>query len=292
MNTSGFSWRGIPGMVVVCALACAAPAFAADPAVGQAPGKGSVKAASQTSGKALNKAEILEKARAGYYSLHREGLSEFTCGLVPDWEMMLAEVRKTNPEEAERRLKIFRQIHFELTALSLGIINIKHSYSGEEHPELAENFNHIYHGIEQMTSGFFDTWKGFVMVPFLPEASADFNIEKKGTQYRLSYREGDTEVLTRLDQNLVIKSTHIVNSEFDSTIEPQFTRVDGGLLLSGYDGIYVGGEPSTKAVIHVRIDNQLVDGFQLPGRIAVSGSDDGTEFAVEVSFVDCHATRR
>lgn len=240
----------------------------------------------------LQQVALLEKARASYYSLQKEGLSDFTCSLAPDWSKMLEGVRESNPEEAERRLKIFQQIHFQVKALILGMVDVKHSYSGEEHPELADNFQHIYHGIEQMVSGFFDTWKGFVMVPFLPETSVDFNIQKKGAQYRLTYSEGDTAVVTLLDPNLVITSTHITSSEFDSTIKPQFTKVDGGLLLSGYDGTYVGRSPASKAVIRVRIDSQVVDGFQLPHKVAVSGSDDGSKFAIDLYFTDCHATRR
>lgn len=286
MTATVFSRRVLIGGLAgaLCwALAFALPAQAADKAAEKAADKAPAK---------LQQVALLEKARAGYYSLQREGLAEFTCSLAPDWGKMLAGVRESDPAEAERRLKIFQQIHFQVKALIVGMIDVKHSYSGEEHPELADNMQHIYHGIEQMVTGFFDTWKGFVMVPFLPETSADFNIQKKGAQYRLTYSEGDVAVVTQLDPNLMITSTRITSSEFDSTIKPQFTRVDGGLLLSGYDGTYVGGSPATKAVIRVRIDSQVVDGFQLPGKIAVSGSDDGSAFAIDLFFTDCHATRR
>ncbi|HEY5994139.1 MAG TPA: hypothetical protein VIU46_06000 [Gallionellaceae bacterium] len=288
MSNISFMWRGVFSLLGICALGFLAPVAYGAETVPERAGK----ASALPSGKTSAKEEILLKARASYYSLKKEGLNEFKCSIEPDWEAPLAELRKTNPQEVERRLKLFKKMHFEFTASVLGNIDVTHRYDGEVPADMAANFEQIYGGIRQMTSGFYATWKGFTLTPFLPEAREAYTLDQEPSQYRLGYEGGGTKVVTFLDPDMAITSAQITNDAFDSTITPKFRKVAGGFLMSGYDAVFEGTSPPSKITLHVLIDYKLVDGFQLPSRLDLQGSSEGKPFSLVVSFVDCHATRR
>ncbi len=282
MNDSGFSLRLLSGLLLA---ALAAPAALAA-------GAASAPVASGAAEQVPDKEKVLVKARASYYSLHKEGLGGYKCSLVPNWEKMLHDAFKTMPEGAEQKLRELHKIHFELSVSGSGVPSIQHHVEGELDPEVAENLGEMYTGMEQMVGGFFATWRGFMMQPLLPEPVIEYRLEKTQYQYRISYKEEGADVVTLLGEDLAIRSLHVTSKEFDSTVRPQFTKTAGGFVLASYDAVYQNLSPPSLGVLHVKIDNRLVDGFQLPVKIFVSGEDDGTQFAIEVSFTDCHATRR
>lgn len=239
-----------------------------------------------------DKEKVLEKARASYYSLHKVGLAEFKCSITPNWEMMLSGMRKTDPKEAERRLKIFQDIHFDLTAhIGVGNITVTHSYGGEEHPELADNFDKIYHGTEQAMSGFYSTWSGFVVTPFLPDPTDHYALEKDHADYRISTHEGGVDVVAIMGRDMMIKHVRVTTKDFDSTILPKFRKVEGGYLLSGYDATYQSGTEDAKGKLHVVVDYQVVDGIQLPRKLSIKAINSDAPFEMEVTFSGCQVTR-
>ncbi len=281
MNRGGFSWRLVSGLVAVALMAPAA--LAAEAA--------SAPAATAAAAQLSDNEKVLVKARAAYYSLKQEGLAEFTCRLVPNWDKLLVDVRKINAKEADRRLAIFGKIHFEARVAADGKVSVTHRYEGQEPADLAENFRHIYHGVEQTASGFFDSWKGYVLTPYLPQAGAAYTLEQDASQYRVTYKEGGADILILLDPELTIQSARVVEKDFDITFYPQFRKVKGGLLLTGYDTRYEGTSPPTKGEGHILIEYQKVGGFQIPSKLNLTGVDNGARFAVEISFTECRATR-
>ncbi len=298
MSDSGFLRRMMIGLLGLGAAALLAQgAWAAE---ASAPAAASAPAVAATSAPAAAPAAVplsdndrlLEKARAAYYSLQKEGFGEFTCRLVPNWEKLLVDVRKINAKEADRRVKVFGKIRFTARVKADGGVSITHSYEGQEPADLAENFRHVYHGVEQMATGFFDSWKGYALTPYLPEAGTAYTLEREPSQYRLSYKEGETGIIILLDRELAIRSTRVVDQDFDITFHPHFRKTKGGLLLTGFDTSYAGTSPPTKGEGHVLIEYQKVDGFQLPKKLNLSGVDDGARFDVEMFFTECHASRR
>ncbi len=268
----GFSGRRIFALLGICALASAAPAaLAAD--------------------KAANE-KFLEKARASYYSLKKAGLAQFKCGVTVDWDKTLAEFRKTNPEEADRRVKIFNNIRFDfIEPIGGGQTTVTHSYNGEDHPELAPNFEKIFHGTEQTISGFFSTWSGFVAVPFLPDPSDNYKLVKDHSRYNVSTEDGGVKVLAVLGQDLAIQKVKVSSKSFDSTIATQFHKVDGLYLLSSYDATYASESQGIKGGVKVNIEYQVVDGFQIPKVLDIQGSNNGQTFLMGLNFIDCQVTR-
>ncbi len=281
MGNTSFLQRGVFALGM-CALALAAPAaHAADKAAANAQ---------------ADDDQIIAQARASYYSLKREGMAEFRCSLMPNWEQTLAGLRKTDAAEADRRAKIFPQIHFDLTVPIGGSIALTHNYTGEPHPELAGNFDKIYHGMDQMIRGFFMTWNGFMVSDMLPKPGQPYTLEKVQSGYRIYYVDGGADALILMDQDMVISSLKVSTAKFESTIRPKYQKIDGKLVLVGFDAVYLGASPDGKSPgmkmeIHVKVDNQLVDGFQIPKYLDLQGASSEQSFAVGVGFADCHAKR-
>jgi hypothetical protein len=174
---------------------------------------------------------------------------------------------------------------------------------------MAKGLAQVYSGMEQMTSGFFQTWAVFVVHPALPEQGTDFDLETGPSQYHLAYKEGGTKAAeaekpaetaakpesgTAIDVTMsrlfVIDAVKVVAENFTSTIKPRFAKTPKGYLLTGYDAEYQGSGGSDRTELHVDMENQSVSGFQVPQKLVLKGLYNGSPFAVEVVFSRCTAT--
>ncbi len=271
MTKTGLVRRGVFRLVCYCAIAWFLP---------QAAG-------SQQSGNI----EILKKARQSYYSLKSEGMAQFQCNISPNWAALLAEQRKTNPAAIDKAMEKLKQLSFSVTVAADGSIKVLHNEIPADNDQTAKGLSQIYSGMEQMTSGFFQTWSVFVLTPALPEPGSDFKLEDAGREYRLYYKDGPTDVLTTLGKDFAIRMVKIAAKDFDSTLWPQFTKTAKGFLLTGYQAEYQGKGGADKTELQVTFDYQVADGLQVPHKLNLKGVYNGSPFQVEVTFVGCHATR-
>ncbi len=240
----------------------------------------------------VDRKEIVKRARQAYYSLKGEGLAEFHCAMEPNWDTLLADLKKTDPEAATRGVQKLNQLRFSATVTPGGDAKVTHNELSAENAQVAEGLKQVYHGMEQMTVGFFQTWSAFMMTPSLPEVEDDYQLDDLGAQYRLTYKDGAADVTTTMGKNLAISELKVNTKEFKSVLSPQFTKTLKGFLLSGYQATYVGATPAETTELQVDIAYQLADGLQVPKQLNLKGSYGGSPFAVEVAFKDCHATRQ
>jgi hypothetical protein len=234
--------------------------------------------------------EIVKQARQSYYSLKDQGLADFQCTIVPNWHLLLTE-QKLDAATVDRAVLLLDKIHFSVSLAAGGEAKVTHNEVSAENAEVSKGLSQIYSGMEQMTTGFFQTWSAFSMSPALPEIEADYQLEKTGTDYRLSYKEGTAGIVTLLDRNFVMSSIKTTTSEFDSIIKPQFKKTAKGLLMTGYQASYTGKSAAQNTELQIAIDYQAVDQLQLPQKLDLKGTYGGSPFHVEVTFSGCHATR-
>ena len=234
-----------------------------------------------------NKREIVQQARQAYYSLQRQGLLEFQTSVQPNWRLVLKEQLEKDPKSAEVALKLLNGIHFTLKFAHDGAVSVTHRADvAAPNPEAAKGFEQIFSGMEQAMSGFFDTWKPFMFTTPFPEVDSLYQVEDTGTEYVLTYKDGDTDVTTTMSKQLVIREMKIVSPTFISALRPQFTRSPQGLLLTGYDATYREPSGSGAVTLKVQIGYQDVSGLQLPGSLTLNGSYEGTPFNMEMAFKD------
>jgi hypothetical protein len=241
---------------------------------------------------AADKKVVVQQARNSYYSLKNQGLVEFQCSMTPDWKALLQDTRKTDPGAADRATQILSQLQFTVSLGTAGSAKVTHTTVTPTNNDMAAGLNQIYGGMEQMVSGFFDTWSPFMISSPFPEADDTYELADQGQQWALSYKQGTADVATTMDKNFAIRELKVTTPEFSSVIQPQFTSSAQGFLLAGYVADYVGKSPSETTHLQVGIAYQSVNGFQLPQKLNLGGSYGGSAFQVEVAFSGCQAKKQ
>jgi hypothetical protein len=241
---------------------------------------------------AADKKEVVKQARGAYYSLQSQGLADFQCNMAPDWEALLQDTRKTDPASADRAITTLKQLQFTVSLARTGSAKVTHTTVAAANDQMAQGLNQIYGGMEQMVSGFFDTWSPFMITHPFPEADSNYELADQGEQWALSYKEGTADVVTTMGKNFAIRELKVSTPEFNSVIQPQFTRSTQGFLLAGYVADYRGHLPSENTHLQVGIAYQTVNGLQLPQKLNLSGSYGGSPFQIEVTFSGCQATKQ
>lgn len=234
--------------------------------------------------------EIVKQARQSYYSLKDQGMAEFECTMEPNWHSLLSE-QKLDAATVERAVNLLNKIHFSVSLATGGEARVTHNEVAAENPEMAKGLSQIYSGMEQMTTGFFQTWSVFSMSPALPEIEGEYQLNMTAAEYRLSYKEGTADIVTLLNRDFTMSSLRTTTSEFDSTIAPQFRKTGKGLLMIGYQATYKGKSDADNTELQTVIDYQAVDQLQLPQKLDLKGTYGGSPFHVEVTFSGCHAVR-
>ena len=239
-----------------------------------------------------NKQAILSQARQSYYNLHNEGLAAFQCSVTPNWEMLLQNQRKQDPAAVDAAVKTLNQLHFTASLAADNSVKLTHNDLTGQSQQMMEALRQIYGGMEQMTSGFFDTWKLFMLRSPFPEVKSEYQLEALGPQFRLAYKDGTADVVTTMGRDLSITNLRVTTTDFDSSIQPTFTRTPKGLVLHAYDASYQSQKPEEATHLKVLIDYQEVQGFQMLEKLSLSGTYGGSAFAVELQFSDCHVSKR
>lgn len=254
---------------------------------------GMVVSASVCSAQAVaNKQSVLSQARQSYYNLRGEGLFSFQCNVTPNWELLLQKESQQNPEGAAAAIKTLNQLRFMVNLGTDNNVKLTHNELTGQSEEMMAALKQIYGGMEQMASGFFDTWKLFLLNPPFPEVSSQYQLEAAGPQYKLSYREDLADVVTTMGRDFAISNLKVTTPEFDSAILPTFSRTPKGLLLSAYEASYKSQKPEETTELKVSMDYQDVQGLKMLQKLNLSGTYGGSAFAVELAFSDCQVTKK
>lgn len=240
----------------------------------------------------VDKSQVLQQARDSYYRLSAHGFSGIQCNIRPDWEGLLSEQRKTDPASADHAIAMLKSLQFTVSVDSAGSAKVTHTTVAPENEDQAKRLQQVYGGMEQMITGFFATWTPFMMSSPFPEVASEYQLADQGSQWLLTYKEGNADVATTMAKDLVVRELKVTTPEFKSSILPQFDKGSQGLVLIGYKANYDGKTPAEKTVLDVKIANQEVNGLQIPAKLGLSGSYGGTTFAIEVSFFGCSATKK
>lgn len=239
-----------------------------------------------------NKQSILSQARQSYYNLRTEGLDGFQCAVTPNWELLLQKERQQNPEGVDAAVKTLNQLQFSVSLGADNSVKLTHNELTGQSEQMMTALKQIYGGMEQMSSGFFDTWKLFLLNPPFPEVSSQYQLEAAGSLYRLSYREDLADVVTTMGRDFAISNLKVTTPEFDSSIQPSFTKTPKGFLLSDYDASYQSQKPDETTQLKVHMAYQEVQGLQMLQKLNLTGTYGGAPFAVELSFSDCKVTKK
>ena len=232
-----------------------------------------------------NSAQIVEQARHTYYSLKTAGLDEFQSTVKPNWEIVLRDQLTTSPENAHAALKLLNGLHFSMLLDKDGKVTMSHHADIEpSNDKQREGFDQIYSGMDQAVSGFFATWSMFMLNSPFPAAETEYQLENVGGQYRLSYKDGSSDIVILMSKDLTISEVKVTSAEFTSSVLPKFTRTAKGLVLTGYAADYKPTSGPGVVKLDVKMEHQPVDGLQLPVSLIVDSVLDGAPTHIELAF--------
>jgi hypothetical protein len=146
--------------------------------------------------------------------------------------------------------------------------------------------------MQEMLSGFFDTWKGFMLTSPFPAAESEYHLEEKEGGYLLTYKEGNADVAISMSKSLVISELRVSTPTFSGSVKPRFKNTAEGLMLTAYDAAYRSNSGSGNKLLTVQIVNDEFSGQQLPRKLNVSGSSDGVSFIMELLMRDYQVKKR
>jgi hypothetical protein len=238
-----------------------------------------------------NPKQVLTKARASYYSLQDQGMAGFQCSATPDWEKLLQDQRKQDSAAADNAMKVFNQIHFVIK-VDNGKVKLTHNDIPGQTQQMNDALAQIYSGMEQMTSGFFDTWSVFMLSGPLPQVDSKYQLQSGGQVYLLNYLDGTSEVATIMGRDFAISELKVTTKDFDSAIHPGLTATPKGFVFRSYTASYQSKDPKEATQLTVFMDYQEIDRLQILKKLALSGTYGGVPFAVDIAFSDCTVTRK
>jgi len=231
--------------------------------------------------------QVVQRARDSYYSLRRLGLVSYESSITPNWKVTLKDQIKADPPGADASLKLLDGLHFAMSLDPSGNVKVTH-HTDVVPPsrQVADGFDQIYGGMEQAVSGLFATWSVFMLTSPFPEVESDYKLEETAGEYRLSYKDGEADVTTRMTKELVITEITVQTSAFSSSIKPTLIKTQQGLVLSSYEGNYEPKSGPGTTHINAQFDYQDVNGLQLPHKVNLDAVYDGTPNQMELTFAD------
>jgi len=235
---------------------------------------------------------VLSRARQAYYSLDAEGVASFQCTVTPNWEMLLADERKSNPEAADAAIKVLTQIHFTANVTS-GKTTITHNDLSGQSAQMQSALSSIYGGMQQMLEGFFDTWRMFVWNPPFPAVTSTYHLQDSGSVYSLTYQENSADVVTILGKDYAVTSLSVASPEFKSTFSPGFYKTTKGtFLLNKYNSVYQSDKPEEATALNTSMNYQNVDGVYMLQDLTLSGTYGQSPFNIQMIFSGCQVGRK
>ena len=238
-------------------------------------------------GSSADKQEIIRQAKRAYYNLQSQGLLEMQSAVVPNWNATLKEELKTDIAPDHPALKILNGIHFWLSLDQKGAAKVTHQNDNTS-TDLAsiEGMNQTISGVEQVLSGFSQTLAPFLFTSPFPEVESAYELQEQGEQYRLSYKEGQFDIVTIMKKDFAVVELKVSGPEFNASVKPQVTSTPKGFLVTGYQANYQSGSGTESYQLSMRIDYKEVEGFQVPAKLGADATVNGATHKMELQFTD------
>jgi hypothetical protein len=248
-------------------------------------------AAAQSTVPAADSKKVVEKARQAYYNLRTAGLDEFRATIKPNWSLVLKDQLKADPEKGEAAVKLLNGLHFSMLLDKDGKVTVTHHTDTEPaNEQQRQGFDQIYSGMDQTITGFFTTWSVFMLSPPLPAADIEYELEDLGTQYRISYKDGESDVVTTMGKDMIITEVKESSKDYISFVRPELTRTAKGFVLSGYTADYKPTSGHGVVKLDLKIQNQAFSGLQLPANLVLDSVLDGEPTHMELAFSEHQVT--
>ncbi len=223
------------------------------------------------------KQDVITATRTAYYSLARKGFKGFAATIEPNWEVILAQTA------TPANLKVFRAVQFSMVVDENGAVTVTHE-AGANAPS-AEVVNRIHYDVQRLVTGFFNTWRIFMVASPLRETENQIKIENQGKEYRLSYTTQSGQVTIAMTDELLIKETTFSGATLKRTVKPQFQTTADGFLLTDYKQTTEPVGNGIKTTLEFHIQYQDLNGLKVPQKVRLTGMHGSEPVEAELTFL-------
>lgn len=224
--------------------------------------------------------DVISRARSAYYSLTRKGFKGLTATVEPNWEVILAQTA------THENLKIFRAVRFSMVVDANGAVTVTHEVGANASgAKLQPTVNRIHADVQRLVTGFFNTWRIFVVSSPFPETENQLKLERLGKQYRLVSTTQSGEVTIAMTDELLIKEWNFNAPALKRTVRPQFQKTADGFLLTDYKQIFEPAGNGIKTTLDIHIQYQDFNGMKVPQKVRLSGMHGREPVEAELTFI-------
>lgn len=238
-----------------------------------------------------DKKAVLDEANRKYYNLKANGLTEFSCQVVPDFDAFYKDV-KMDAVGRDQVLPAAKKVSFQVVVGPSGAASVSHQFS-EAPPsdEVAARLRQVAAGIEQTVGGFFQTWSPLMVNSPLPGTSDEYQMEDLPDGYRFTADEGKMHGEVSMNHALLIDSIEARTPEFEGTVYPKFVNGNNGLVLESYQVVYkTAGNDSQE--LSVKVSYQEIEGLSLPQTITLNMTLPQGRVEAPIAFRACQVKKK
>jgi len=230
---------------------------------------------------------IVGQAHAAYYNLSSRGFKQYRFLANPDWAYLLGDLAKTNPAAFKAAMVLFSKVRFDVVVDAKGAAKVSHNTIDTPNEQTKAGMNQVYDGMDQMLTGFFQTWHPFMLqTPFSSPGKA-LNFEELGGKIRVRWVEEETtKVDILMDRTYAVTEMKVSSPTFDSVIYPVFDQQSGRLVLTSYEADYMDKSGGPKIHVKVLIKNHPIQGLLLPSDLDLTARVGESTTHVLVAFAE------
>jgi hypothetical protein len=223
--------------------------------------------------------KFIDDTKNRYSMLRRQGLSEISATVLPNWDLAFVDLEPAKRPEA---LALASRLRFSLFADSTGIVRVTHTVVGPKLTRIkAETVKTIATGVELSVTGFLMSWMPFMMTYLIPDKLDHFVLQDLNSAYLLTFTEQTIEVGLKVTKDFVI--TELATPL--GSVKPSLLRSKNGFVLTGYEAM--NEDPVVgKITLKAKIDSTPIRGMLLPRSVSLTGSAAEKAFNLKFFFTN------
>lgn len=226
-------------------------------------------ATAQAPERAVSPAAAFRESRALYYTPEDKGLQGFQCAVAFDWKSFIERATNSPVEDSSPQLAYLRSIKLTVTDDLNGTGEL-HWQQPARATDDDTSISQIRGGMEQMWSGFFQTWNGLYSADILTMVDTTTIVDRTPNGYHVFSREGNKTAEESFGADFTMHSLHVSTPEMDTTLTPTFANTPQGRLIASWNSVNKQPPTAPGTSVATTVHYAPVDGFQIPSEVRMN----------------------
>jgi len=221
-------------------------------------------------------ASRLAFARATYYTPTNSGLNSFHCTASMDWKDLLTRFSGADVPADSPLLAYLDTVQLSVNDDLRGNGSLQWTAATEPPVALQPSVQKLRGGLEQMFSGFFQTWNVYMNGSMVPVPDSSTTVTEVGDGVKLHGDTASMSIDELFDKNLLLTQAHVTQPSMDVVAYPTYIDTPDGRVISSIRSTI--HQPPTAPPIEVTISTTYseVQTFRLPAQLTFAVQNVGT----------------